>query len=159
MSVFVRSVRRLAAQLLKVGESRVWIDPENIDRVETAITREDVRRLIEDGVIRKRPPSTPSRGRWRVKHEKRKRGRGRGPGSREGPGASEKRLWIARVRAQRRFLKMAKERGLIDARTYRRLRALVKGGAFKSISHLKAHLKETGKLIAQKPQGQGEVGG
>lgn len=150
MSVSIRSVRRMAAQLLKVGESRVWIDPESIERVETAITREDVRRLIEDGVIRKRPPSTPSRGRWRIKREKRKKGRARGPGSRKGPRMDEKDLWIARVRAQRKFLKMARERGLIDARTYRRLRALVKGGMFKSVSHLKTHLREVGGRTVQK---------
>ncbi len=40
--------RRIAADLLKCGENRVWIDPERIDDVATAITREDIRRLIHD---------------------------------------------------------------------------------------------------------------
>ena len=35
------SQRRLAAQILKVGQNRVWINPEKIDDVEGAITRED----------------------------------------------------------------------------------------------------------------------
>ena len=34
------SQRRLAAQILKIGQNRVWIDPERIDDVEVAITRE-----------------------------------------------------------------------------------------------------------------------
>ncbi len=149
MSAFIRTVRRLAADILKVGESRVWIDPSNLDKVENAITREDVRRLIKEGVIRKEPPTTPSRGRWRIRHEQRKKGRRRGPGRRKGPWISDKELWMARVRAQRKFLKLAKERGLIDARTYRRLRALVKGGFFKSVSQLKEHVKA---IAAQRPQ-------
>jgi len=156
MSAFIRTVRRLAADLLKVGESRVWIDPDHLDKAEAAITREDVRRLIKEGVIRKEPPSTPSRGRWRVRHEQRKKGRRRGPGRRKGPRISEKELWIARVRAQRRFLKLAKERGLIDAKTYRRLRSLVKGGAFKSVSQLKEHVKS---IASQKLEGQGGASG
>ncbi|HDD33891.1 MAG TPA: 50S ribosomal protein L19e, partial [Thermofilaceae archaeon] len=44
--MWARMVRRLAAEILGVGESRVWIDPEKLERVETAVTREDVRRLI-----------------------------------------------------------------------------------------------------------------
>lgn len=47
--------RRIAAELLKCGENRVWIDPEKVDEVASAITREDIRRLIKEGVIRKNP--------------------------------------------------------------------------------------------------------
>jgi len=156
MSVPIRTVRRLAADILKVGESRVWIDPSNLDKVETAITRGDVRRLIKEGVIRKEPPSTPSRGRWRIKHERRRKGRRRGSGRRKGPWISEKELWMARVRAQRKFLKLVRERGLIDAKTYRRLRALVKGGAFKSVNQLKERVEN---LTAQKPREGGGISG
>ncbi|MEM0010823.1 MAG: 50S ribosomal protein L19e [Thermofilaceae archaeon] len=141
-----RTVKRLAASILKVGVSRIRIKPDALDKVETAITREDVKRLIKDGVIYKIPPSTPSRGRWRKVHAQRKKGRGRGPGSKKGPRIDEKRVWISRVRAQRRFLKLLKERGLIDSSTYRRLRSLVKGGTFSSVRHLKTYLKEQGIL-------------
>ena len=40
------SQRRLAAQILKIGQNRVWIDPERMDDVEGAITREEVRKLF-----------------------------------------------------------------------------------------------------------------
>ncbi|MEM5825303.1 MAG: 50S ribosomal protein L19e, partial [Thermofilaceae archaeon] len=69
-----RTVKRLAASILKVGVSRIRIKPDALDKVETAITREDVKRLIKDGVIYKIPPSTPSRGRWRKVHAQRKKG-------------------------------------------------------------------------------------
>jgi len=150
----VRMVRRLAADILGVGESRVWIDPEKLDRVETAVTREDVRRLIHDGVIRKLPPSTPSRGRWRIRRLQRKKGRRRrGPGRRRGPWISEKELWIMRIRAQRRYLRMLRDKGIIDARTYRRLYMLAKGGMFRSVAHIRMYLREHGLL---KVSGGGE---
>ena len=43
--------RRLAAEILKVGLNRVWIDPERIDDVDGAITREEIRKLVHEKVI------------------------------------------------------------------------------------------------------------
>ncbi|MEM3393637.1 MAG: 50S ribosomal protein L19e [Candidatus Methanomethylicia archaeon] len=131
----LRSVRRMAAEILKVGENRVWIDPENIDRAIEAITREDVRTLIKDGVIKKRPEKGTSR------REKRKR---KGPGSRKGSRLSDKIKWIMKVRAQRKFIKQLKMRRIIDRSTYRRLYKMVKCNAFDSISQIKLYIKEKG---------------
>lgn len=137
-----RLVKRLAADILGVGISRIRISSEALEKIETAITREDVKRLIKEGLVYKVQPSTPSRGRWRIARAKRKRGRGRGAGSRKGPRVEEKRVWTAKVRAQRRFLAILRKRGLIDPHTYRRMRALVKGGIFTSVRHLRAYLRE-----------------
>jgi LSU ribosomal protein L19E len=41
--------KRLAAEILKVGTNRVWIDPERVEEVSTAITRESIKQLIKDG--------------------------------------------------------------------------------------------------------------
>ncbi|MBS7635617.1 50S ribosomal protein L19e, partial [Candidatus Bathyarchaeota archaeon] len=35
----LRSQRRMAAEILGVGEERVWINPERMEDVEAAITR------------------------------------------------------------------------------------------------------------------------
>jgi len=43
--------KRLAADILKVGISRVRIKPEELERVADAITRDDVRILIDEGAI------------------------------------------------------------------------------------------------------------
>jgi large subunit ribosomal protein L19e len=123
----VKTVRRLAADILNVGESRIWIDPERLEEVENAVTRADVRGLIKSGVVRKRPASTPSRGRVRAG------GRRRGPGSRKG--SKDARLsvtWVEKVRAQRGLLKGLRDRKVISRRLYRRLYLMVKGGAFAS---------------------------
>ena len=45
------SQRRLAAQIMKVGQNRVWINPERMDDVEGAITREEVKKLIHEKII------------------------------------------------------------------------------------------------------------
>lgn len=137
--------KRLAAKILGVGVSRVWIDPEQYEKVSEAITAEDVRALIRDGVIRVKPPSTPSRGRWRIVHEKKKKGRRRGHGKRKGKKTArtpKKLVWMTRVRAMRRFLKYLRDKEAISKRDYRRLYRLVKGGYFRSLAHLRSHIEE-----------------
>ncbi|MEM2047774.1 MAG: 50S ribosomal protein L19e [Candidatus Jordarchaeales archaeon] len=140
MELGVKTVKRLAADILKVGESRIWIDPERLEDVENAVTRADVRRLIKSGVIRKRPVSTPSRGRAR-------NGR-RGPGSKKGAkGARMSVTWVEKVRAQRRLLKELRDKKIISRRVYRRLYLMVKGGSFASrraLMNYVASLKERG---------------
>ncbi|MEM3019492.1 MAG: 50S ribosomal protein L19e, partial [Candidatus Bathyarchaeia archaeon] len=55
------SQRRLASQILKVGENRVWMDPERMEDIESSITREEIKRLIHEGAIRKIPEKGISR--------------------------------------------------------------------------------------------------
>ncbi len=140
----LRTVRRLAADILKVGENRVWIDPENLDRVAEVMTREEVRALIKQGIIRAKPVKGISRARIRKRKLQKKRGRRRGPGSRKGPAIDRKRLWIMKVRAQRKFLRLLRKRRIITKRVYRKLYMMVKGGAFDSVSQLKAYIREHG---------------
>ena len=91
--------RRLAADILKVGVERVWIDPEAAEEVSSAITREDIRKLIEEGIIKRKQKKGVSRGRARERARKRKLGRRRGHGSRKGTKYARlprKRQWIMR---------------------------------------------------------------
>ncbi len=146
----LKFVKRLAAQVLGVGESRVWIDPEKIERASMAISREDIRRLIHDGVIKKKPVSTPSRGRIRQRRLAKKKGRRRGYGSRKGPRFDEKDIWITKIRLQRKYLRRLKDRKLIDKKTYRLLYRLAKGGTFRSLAHLKMYIEEHN-LLRKRP--------
>ena len=138
------SVKRMAAELLGVGVNRVWIDPEQVDRASSAITREDVRKLIKDGVVKARPVRGTSRGRWREVHRQRRKGLRRGPGSRKGPVLDEKEAWMARVRALRKLLSNLRRRRIVTRSTYRRLYVMVKSGVFQSKAQLKAYIKEKG---------------
>ena len=57
--------KRLAADLLGCGVSRVRFDQERIEEIVDAITREDIRYLIRDGAIYKAPEKGVSRARVR----------------------------------------------------------------------------------------------
>ena len=46
--------KRMASEILKCGIHRYYMNPESIDDVQMAITREDIRNLIKNGIIRKR---------------------------------------------------------------------------------------------------------
>ena len=48
----LRTQRRLASEIMKIGENSVWIDPTRIDDVAMAIRREDMQKLIKEGVDR-----------------------------------------------------------------------------------------------------------
>ncbi len=141
----LRLQRRLAAEILKVGEDRVWIDPTKIEEVEGAITREDVRALIEQGIIDARPIRGTSRVRARKRHLQRKKGRRRGHGKRKGKKYSKisrKEKWMITIRAIRRKLRELKDKSIIDRKTYRKLYIMAKSGRIKSKSHLMQIIKE-----------------
>jgi large subunit ribosomal protein L19e len=135
--------KRLAADLLKVGVTRVWMDPDRLEDIATAITREDLRKLIEEGVIRRRAIVGISRGRARERAAKRAKGHRKGPGSREGAAGArspKKERWMRRIRAQRRVLRAMRDEKAIDAHTYRILYRKAKGGEFRNVAHLKSYI-------------------
>lgn len=141
--------KRLAAEILRAGVNRIWIDPNRAEDVSAAITREDIKRLIKAGAIRAKPERGASRGRIRELSLKRKIGRRSGPGSRKGAKHArfrKKSGWIQTVRPLRSRLRELKKEGIIGPREYRRLYRMVRGGVFKSKAHLETHLKEKGIL-------------
>jgi len=118
--------RRLAAKVLGVGKGRIRFNPERLEDLGDAITREDIRRLHRQGAIEVVKPAGTSRGRARARSGR------RGPGSRKGTRESGKRMWMRQVRALRRTLRELRERGEVDSKLYRRLYLLIKGGAVRS---------------------------
>ena len=140
----LKSQRRLAAEILKVGEGRVWIDPERIDYVETAITREEIKKLIHEKVVKSLPEKSNSRARARVIAEKRKKGLRRGPGGKSGPKRSKiskKQAWINRIRPIRKRLCELKETRTINENTYRKLYDMSESGVFESKADLERYIK------------------
>lgn len=140
----LKSQRRLAAQILKIGENRVWLDPERMDDVETAITREEIRKLIHEGVIKSMPQKGVSRARARILREKKRKGRRRGSGSRTGsPRArlSRKESWMRKIRALRKRLRELKAKKVIADTTYQKLYQMASSGRFESTADLDRYLK------------------
>ena len=128
--------RRLAAKVLKCGKDRVYFDPENLERIEMAVTREDIKRLVHDGVIKRKPVKGVSRARVRAKSKKR-----RGAGSFKGTFNArypKKRRWINRIRPLRKLLRHLRDSKRIDRHTYRYFYNRLH--LFRSRSHLLKHL-------------------
>jgi len=139
----LRNQRRIAAEILRIGENRVWIDPNRIENVESAITREDIKRLIHEKTIRPIQEKGVSRARARVLHEKKKKGLRSGPGSRSGsPEArvSRKAVWISKIRALRSQLHKLRDDHSITDENYRQLYVMAGSGLFKSVAELERYI-------------------
>ena len=131
--------RRLAADVLDVGENRVWFDPDEQAEIATAITRDEIRELVDEGVIRAKDARGNSRGRARERNQKRAYGHQKGPGKRKGTkGArqNQKEQWQNQIRAQRRTLRELRDEGEITPTQYRELYRKAGGGEFRSVRYL-----------------------
>ena len=137
--------KRLAASILKVGVNRVWIDPEQIEEVSRAITREGVKQLIDQKVIKPKPKKGISSYRSKKIAQQKKKGKRKGRGSVKGAKNArtpKKRAWMTTIRALRRDLKGMREAEEIDPTTYRKLYRMAKGGAFRSKSYMKTYARD-----------------
>ncbi len=138
------SQRRLASQILKIGQNRVWIDPERMDDVEGAITREEVRKLIHEKIIDSLPEKGVSRSRAKIIREKKLKGRRSGPGSITGAGyakVTKKEAWMKKIRSLRRKLRELKASRIITEKTYSQYYRMAGSGRFQSIAELERNLK------------------
>lgn len=138
------SQRRIAAAVLKCGVHRVWFDPDQMAEIENAISREDVRKLVGDGVIRAHAKKGVSRGRARARIAKRSYGHCKGPGRRKGAKGARtpsKRVWIQKIRAIRKVLVELRDSGELDRRYYRILYRRAAGGQYRNVAHMKAQME------------------
>lgn len=145
----VKNQKRMAAEMLKCGASRVWINPNRIADVADAITRADIRTAIQSGSIVKLPKKGNSRGRINKNLRQKDKGRQKGHGSRKGTlrtRTPKKRRWVKSIRAMRDELRKYRDSGKIDRSTYRKYYGLTKGGMFKGRRNLEEHLRDEGLL-------------
>ena len=137
--------RRLAAEVLEIGVNRVWLNPEASKDIAAALTREDIRKLIEEDKVGARPIRGVSRGRARKVDETRAYGHRKGHGSRSGAKGArrpKKQQWMKKIRALRSRLRELRETEKIDATTYRKLYVKAKGGEYRSRAHLDSHIEQ-----------------
>jgi len=63
MGVCLRVQKRLAASVLKCGKRKIWLDPNEVNEISMANSRQNVRKLLKDGFIIRKPANMHSRAR------------------------------------------------------------------------------------------------
>ena len=137
--------KRLAAKIMKCSPQRIILPPENLVEIKEAITKFDIRRLINKGIITRAPIQGIAKFRTRHAMAQKRKNRRTGQGSRKGSAnarADDKLQWMRLVRAQRDLLKRIRDHKLITQETFNTMYSKSKGGFFRSIRHLKLFLQE-----------------
>lgn len=153
----VKYQKRLATEILDCGKDRVWIDDTMLDEVIEAITREEVKKLINSDIIKKKPKEGNSRGRQRHKEKQKKKGSRKGYGKRKGRKTareSPKDSWKKRIRSIRKELKHLRDEGYLDSSIYRQFYNKANGGTFENKSDMILHLKMEGLIDEDYEPGQ-----
>jgi large subunit ribosomal protein L19e len=82
--VSLKLQKRLAASVLKCGERKVWLDPNEVNEISMANSRQNIRKLVKDGFVIRKPQKIHSRARARRALEAKRKGRHSGYGKRRG---------------------------------------------------------------------------
>jgi large subunit ribosomal protein L19e len=137
--------KRLAAGILKCTHKRVVFDNTKLSDIKAAITRADIRGLINKKIIRAVNPQGKSMGRSRKALKQKRKGRGKGHGKREGTHRArlpKKIAWMNKIRSQRRMLRMLREKEILSKSDYRQLYLKANSGFFRSVRHIKLYIEE-----------------
>jgi large subunit ribosomal protein L19e len=125
--------KQLAARTLHVGKNKIIFSQEALSEIKEAITKQDIKTLYQEGIIRIKP----KRGRKTIVRRKIRRG----PGKIKVKVNKRKQIYVKITRKLRANVKDLKDKGEINRDMYIYLRKKIKMRFFKSKAHLKEYLQ------------------
>ena len=144
MVVNLKAKKRLVARVTGVGIHRIRFDTDHLTDIADAITRENIRSLITANTIRIKSFTGTSKGRAHTKKAQKNK-RGTTQGSKKGSKGSrvgKKTVYVAKVRALRRLLKIAKDRKDLTNPEFWALYKRVGGNTVRNKAHLRTLMDE-----------------
>jgi len=139
----LKKKKELAAKALGVGKNRVSFNPEGLNEIKEAITKQDIHSLHEEGII----SIKPIKGRRKIE----KRSRRRGSGKIKMKVKHRKQDYVKITRKLRKYLKMLKNENAVDMELYLDIRKKIKMRAFKNTTNLKEYLASLKVIGKAKP--------
>lgn len=137
--------KRLAASVFGCSPKKIKFAPDRLADIKEAITKADIRSLVNDGVIIREQDKGVSRGRAKHRADQRRKGLQRGAGKRKGKKTAivpRKEAWMIKIRVQRAFITELRDNNIVDAAGYKNLYRKAKGGFFRSKRHIKIYMNE-----------------
>jgi len=122
-------------EVLKCGKRKIWLDPNEVNEISMANSRQNIRKLVKDGFVIKKPQVIHSRARFNKRTEAKRKGRHNGTGKRVGSKCArmpEQLIWMRRQRVLRRMLSKYRDAKKIDKHLYHQLYMMCKGNQYKN---------------------------
>ncbi len=129
--------KQLAARTLKVGKDRITFNTSRLAEIKEAITKQDIRDLKESGAI----SIKEIKGRKKIVKRKTRRRFG----SIKKKVNTRKQDYVIMTRKLRAHLSYLKKNKKITQEEFIQLRKQIRTRDFRSLNHLKEHIKETKK--------------
>ncbi len=126
----LKKKKKLISRVLNVGVNKVILDANRIDEIKEAITRQDIKDLESQGIIRIKE----ARG-------KKKKGKVRGKKVKKKNIVDRKKHYVKLTRKLRTYLKGMKKKGKLDGKEYENARKRIKASMFDSLAHLREVMK------------------